>query len=184
MADAVTPCDASIRPRRKVLRGPASEGGRGSLKAQKPTRGDAAGVVDDPEAGYLATLIEILNISISRCRPHSWPRPTVAAVNGHAFAGGLITAAVRDHRIAVPDQASFGLNEVPIGIPMPAVYVRMLAYAWGEPVAARTALLGEIFTPAQAHALGLVRELVPAELRHCATSPTSPTPSTLSWPAG
>ena len=63
--------------------------------------------------------------------------PTVAAVNGHAFAGGLITAAVCDHRIAVDTEARFGLNEVPIGIPMPAVYVRMLAYAWGEPVAAR-----------------------------------------------
>jgi hypothetical protein len=36
-------------------------------------------------------------------------------------------------------------------------------YAWGEPVAARTSLLGEIFTPAQAHALGMVRELVRAE---------------------
>jgi enoyl-CoA hydratase len=46
---------------------------------------------------------------------------------------------------------------------MPAVYVRMLAYAWGEPVASRASLLGEIFTPAQAHTLGMVRELVPAE---------------------
>jgi enoyl-CoA hydratase len=96
-------------------------------------------------------------------RLFTYPRPTVAAVNGHAFAGGLITAAVCDHRIAVPDGARLGLNEVPIGIPMPAVYVRMLAYAWGEPVAARTCLLGEIFTSAQAHALGMVHELVPAE---------------------
>jgi enoyl-CoA hydratase len=97
-------------------------------------------------------------------RLFTYPRPTVAAVNGHAFAGGLITAAVCDYRVAVADDgARFGLNEVPIGIPMPAVYVRMLAYAWGEPVAARTCLLGEIFTPAQADALGLVHELVPAE---------------------
>jgi enoyl-CoA hydratase len=103
-------------------------------------------------AGYQAT----------NMRPFTYPRPTIAAINGHAFAGGLITAAVCDHRIAVTGDASFGLNEVPIGIPMPAVYVRMLAYAWGEPVAARTSLLGEIFTPAQAHALGMVRELVPA----------------------
>jgi len=86
----------------------------------------------------------------------------VAAVNGHAFAGGLITAAVCDYRVAVDGGAQFGLNEVPIGIPMPAVYVRMLAYAWGEPVAARTCLLGEVFTPAQAHALGMVHELAPA----------------------
>ncbi len=96
-------------------------------------------------------------------RLFTYPRPTVAAVNGHAFAGGLITAAVCDHRIAVADGARFGLNEVPIGIPMPAVYVRMLAYAWGEPVAARACLLGEIFSAAQAHALGMMHELMPAE---------------------
>jgi enoyl-CoA hydratase/carnithine racemase len=56
---------------------------------------------------------------------------------GHAFAGGLITAAVCDYRVAVADEARFGLDEVPIGIPMLAVYVRMLAYAWGEPGALR-----------------------------------------------
>jgi enoyl-CoA hydratase len=104
-------------------------------------------------AGYRATNMRLF----------TYPRPTVAAVNGHAFAGGLITAAVCDYRVAVADDgARFGLNEVPIGIPMPAVYVRLLAYAWGEPAAARTCLLGEIFTPAQADALGLVHELVPA----------------------
>jgi enoyl-CoA hydratase/carnithine racemase len=92
-----------------------------------------------------------------------YPRPTVAAVNGHAFAGGLMTAAVCDYRVAVANGARFALNEVPIGIPMPAVYVRMLAYAWGEPVATRTCLLGEIFSAAQAHALGMVHELAPAE---------------------
>jgi enoyl-CoA hydratase/carnithine racemase len=104
-------------------------------------------------AGYRATNIPLF----------TYPRPTVAAINGHAFAGGLITAPVCDHRIAVTGEASLGLNEVPIGIPMPAVYVRKLAYAWGEPAAARASLLGEIFTPAQAHTLGRVRELVPAE---------------------
>ena len=38
-------------------------------------------------------------------RLFTYPRPTVAAINGHAFAGGLITAAVCDHRIAVTDEA-------------------------------------------------------------------------------
>jgi enoyl-CoA hydratase len=102
---------------------------------------------------------------VTNMRLFTCPRPTVAAVNGHAFAGGLITAAVCDYRIAVAEGARFGLNEVPIGIPMPAVYVRMLAYAWGEPVAAGTCQLGEIFRPPQAHALGMVHELAsPAEL--------------------
>jgi enoyl-CoA hydratase/carnithine racemase len=99
-------------------------------------------------------------------RLFTYPRPTVAAVNGHAFAGGLITSAVCDHRLAVDDErARFGLNEVPIGIPMPAVYVRMLAYAWGEPAAARTSLLGDVLTADEALALGLFHGLVhPDEL--------------------
>jgi enoyl-CoA hydratase len=96
-------------------------------------------------------------------RLFTYPRPTVAAVNGHAYAGGLITAAVCDYRVAVNDGARFGLNEVPIGIPMPAVYVRMLAYAWGDAVAARTCLLGEIFSPQRALELGLFHELAGVE---------------------
>lgn len=96
-------------------------------------------------------------------RLFTYPRPTVSAINGHAFAGGLITAAVCDRRIAVDSGARFSLNEVPIGIPMPAVYLRMLTYAWGERASARASLFGETFDQDQAHALGMVDELVPAD---------------------
>lgn len=96
-------------------------------------------------------------------RLFTYPRPTVAAVNGHAFAGGLITSAVCDRRIAVDSDARFSLNEVAIGIPMPAVYVRMLTYAWGERTAARASLFGEMFDQSQALALGMFDELVPAD---------------------
>lgn len=97
-------------------------------------------------------------------RLFTYPRPTVAAVNGHAFAGGLITAAVCDRRVVVNDPAArFGINEVNIGIPMPAVYLRMLTYAWGEPVAARTCLQGEIFTAEEVYGLGLMQDMAPAD---------------------
>ena len=67
---------------------------------------------------------------------------------------------------------------MPIGIPMPAVYVRMLAYAWGEPTAARTSLLGETFTPAAgASSWACSHELVPAdELLDRAVAIAEPTP--------
>jgi enoyl-CoA hydratase len=95
-------------------------------------------------------------------RLFTYPRPVVAAVNGHAYAGGVVTAGMCDYRVCVDAGAGFGLNEVAIGIPMPAVYVRMLAYAWGDRAAARASLFAEIFTPQQALELGLVNELAPA----------------------
>jgi enoyl-CoA hydratase len=104
-------------------------------------------------AGYRATNVRLF----------TYPRPVIAAVNGHAFAGGLVTAAVCDRRIAVESGARFALNEVPIGIPMPAVYVRMMAYAWGERTAAQLSLFGEPFDSSRAHQLGVVDELLPAE---------------------
>lgn len=96
-------------------------------------------------------------------RLFTYPRPTVAAVNGHAFAGGLITAAVCDRTVGAAGDARFGINEVNIGIPMPAVYLRMLTYAWGQPVASRTCLQGEIFTVDQAHTMGILHEVVAPE---------------------
>jgi enoyl-CoA hydratase/carnithine racemase len=54
-------------------------------------------------------------------RLFQYPRPTVAAVDGHAIAGGLITALDCDFRVVARKPARFGLNGVPIGIPMPAV---------------------------------------------------------------
>jgi enoyl-CoA hydratase len=65
------------------------------------------------------------------------PRPTIAAVNGHAFAGGLVLALTCDVRI-LSRGARVALNEVPIGIPMPAVYVEIIRYATGGAGAAAT----------------------------------------------
>src|SRR5262249_51207159 len=68
-----------------------------------------------------------------------------AAVNGHAIAGGLITALVCDFRVAACNPARFGLNEVPIGIPMPAAYVEIIKYALGDQVAALATLRGKLY---------------------------------------
>jgi enoyl-CoA hydratase len=59
------------------------------------------------------------NYRATNLRIFQYPRPTVAAVNGHAIAGGLITALDCDFRVAARKSVKFGLNEVPIGIPMP-----------------------------------------------------------------
>jgi enoyl-CoA hydratase len=45
--------------------------------------------------------------------------PTVAAINGHAIAGGLVLALACDWRVAIADGALFGLTEVSVGVAYP-----------------------------------------------------------------
>lgn len=96
-------------------------------------------------------------------RIFQYPRPTVAAMNGHAIAGGLITALDCDFRIAARKPAKFGLNEVPIGIPMPAAYVEIIKYALGDQVAALTTLTGKLYGLEEAERLGFFHEVVSPE---------------------
>lgn len=93
-------------------------------------------------------------------RIFQYPRPTVAAVNGHAIAGGLITALDCDFRIAARKSAKFGLNEVPIGIPMPAAYIEIIKYALGDQVGALTTLRGKLYDLEAAEKLGFFHEVV------------------------
>ncbi|WP_320672098.1 enoyl-CoA hydratase/isomerase family protein [Patulibacter defluvii] len=98
-------------------------------------------------------------------RLFAFDRPLVAAVNGHAYAGGLITALCADVRIGVRGPARFALNEVPIGIPMPRTYLELLASAIGGPATTRLALRGTELDVDGAHAIGILDELcAPDEL--------------------
>ena len=84
----------------------------------------------------------------------SYPAPTVAAINGAAFAGGLILALACDYRVCAP-AARLCLNEVPIGIPMPASYVELIRYATGRDGPAVT-LFGTELSAAEALRTGFV----------------------------
>src|SRR5262249_8570875 len=92
-------------------------------------------------------------------RIFQYPRPTVAAVNGHAIAGGLITALDCDFRVAARKSAKFGLNEVPIGIPMPAAYIEIIKYALRHQAGALTRLRGLLYTLEESEKLGFFNEV-------------------------
>lgn len=91
------------------------------------------------------------------------PRLTVAAINGHAFAGGLILALACDFRIALEGPSQFGVNEVPIGIPMPCVYTELIRFRVGDPVATDAILTGRAFGVEEAKQLGFVHQIVPQD---------------------
>src|SRR5262249_54685327 len=97
-------------------------------------------------------------------RIFTYPRPTVAAINGHAYAGGLITALDCDLRIAATGDVQFALNEVPIGIPMPAVYCEIIKHAVGTSSANELTLFGQVYDLSAAQRMSVVNRIVPAEL--------------------
>ncbi len=93
------------------------------------------------------------------------PRRTIAAINGNAFAGGLILALCCDHRIAAQGSGRFTLNEVAIGIPMPGVYVEIVRHAVGTRVAGELMLDCRVYSVDEGLDHGLVHRVVPpAEL--------------------
>ena len=90
----------------------------------------------------------------------SFPKPTIAAVNGHAIAGGCGLATLCDFTIAVPE-AKFGYPEVRIGF-LPAVVSIFLVRQIGEKHARDLLLTGRTIEAAEAHRLGMVTQIADA----------------------
>jgi methylglutaconyl-CoA hydratase len=88
------------------------------------------------------------------------PKPTIAAVQGPAYGGGVGLAAACDIAVA-SDTALFSLSEVRFGL-IPAVIGPYVARAMGMRQARRYALTGERFDAASALAAGLLHEVVSA----------------------
>jgi Delta3-Delta2-enoyl-CoA isomerase len=91
------------------------------------------------------------------------PIPTVAALTGHSPAGGTVLALFTDYRIMAEGAYKRGLNEVQVGLPVPEVLVRSLAYLVGARQAARLAVGGLLLDPTEALRVGLVDEISPAD---------------------
>jgi methylglutaconyl-CoA hydratase len=92
---------------------------------------------------------------------YDFPKPTIAAVNGPAIAGGTGLATLCDFTLAVPD-AKFGYTEVRIGF-VPAIVSTFLCRQVGEKIARDLLLTGRLFDAAEAQRIGLVHEVVAAD---------------------
>jgi methylglutaconyl-CoA hydratase len=92
---------------------------------------------------------------------YDFPKPTIAAVNGPAIAGGTGLATLCDFTLAAPE-AKFGYTEVRIGF-VPAIVSSFLIANIGEKRARDLLLTGRILGAEEAHRLGLVNEIVEPE---------------------
>jgi methylglutaconyl-CoA hydratase len=89
---------------------------------------------------------------------YDFPKPTIAAVNGAAIAGGCGLATLCDFTLAVPE-AKFGYTEARIGF-VPAIVSTFLLRQMGEKHARDLLLTGRIITADEACRLGMVNEIV------------------------
>ncbi|HWF06540.1 MAG TPA: enoyl-CoA hydratase-related protein [Candidatus Angelobacter sp.] len=92
---------------------------------------------------------------------YDFPKPTIAAVNGAAIAGGTGLATLCDFTLAVPE-AKFGYTEVRIGF-VPGIVSSYLIANVGEKRARDLLLTGRLFDAEEAYKLGLVTEIVQPE---------------------
>jgi enoyl-CoA hydratase len=106
-------------------------------------------------------MIEELNAIVLRL--YGFPIPTVAAVNGHAIAGGFILALSCDYRIGTTSECKIGVTESRVGIPFPASTMEVLSAELSPPVARKMTLVGRNFGPMEAFQNGVLDELQPAD---------------------
>ncbi|MEM9823009.1 MAG: enoyl-CoA hydratase/isomerase family protein, partial [Bacteroidota bacterium] len=91
-------------------------------------------------------------------------KPFVAAISGHAPAGGLVIAITCDHRVmAAADKYTIGLNEVAVSIQISQNLVDAYAFWIGQGKASEYLLDGKLLNPTEALDCGLVQEVVPLE---------------------
>lgn len=90
-------------------------------------------------------------------------KPLVAALTGHAAAAGAIVAGAADFRFAAEGPGRIGLPEANLGVHVPRFCLEAMRVSVGERALTRWALGGDTIPFAEAHGLGAIDRLVPAE---------------------
>jgi 3,2-trans-enoyl-CoA isomerase len=85
-----------------------------------------------------------------------FPKPVVAALNGHTIAGACILALACDYRVMVSDKAKISLNEITFGSTLFSSAVEMLRFLVGSRNASTVLYSGRMYSADEAARLGLV----------------------------
>ncbi len=93
----------------------------------------------------------------------NFPKPVVAAINGHAIAGGCILACCADHRLMAKDGGRMGVTEILVGVPFPPLAFEVMRSVTAPQYLAEAILTGVTVTTDEAMTRGWVNELVARE---------------------
>ncbi len=94
----------------------------------------------------------------------AFPRPVVAAINGHAVAGGCILALACDARLMPDHTGRIGLNEIRLGLPFPASALEIARHCLPMEYVDSILYGGQLYTPLEAMSRGLVDGLTSGDV--------------------
>lgn len=88
-----------------------------------------------------------------------YPKPVIAALNGHTIAGGCMLAIACDYRIMVTGKARIALNEINFGSSLFAGSVDILKLLLGQREAEKAAYTGAMYSAEEAYRIGLIDQI-------------------------
>ena len=112
-------------------------------------------------ASYIGDSVQALSDTFEAL--FTFKRPMVAAINGHAIAGGCIIAAAADHRVMAEGDAKIGISELRVGVPFPTYALEIMRYAAAPHRLQELVLFGRSYGVDRAIELGLADEVVTAD---------------------
>jgi enoyl-CoA hydratase len=145
-----------IELRRSPCRGVVLTGTGSSFSAGVDLRRVLEGRAD-----YLKKFLPALDAALQEL--FEFPRPVIAAVNGHAIAGGCIVACACDYKIMADGNGRIGVTELLVGVPFPAIPLEILRSCVSPQHFQRAVYTGQTYTPQEAVATGLIDEVSPPE---------------------
>lgn len=112
----------------------------------------------DAGARYMRRFLPVLNRMFDTV--FYFPAPVVAAINGHAIAGGCVLACCADRRLMARNAGRIGITELLVGLPFPALAFEVMRFTAAPQHFPALVYSGATFPPDEAHALGLIDEAV------------------------
>ena len=103
---------------------------------------------------YLRTFLPALNKMYDAI--FNFPKPVVAAVNGHAIAGGCVLSSCTDYRMMARGNGRIGVTELLVGLPFPALAFEVMRFVTGPRYFSELIYTGNTYSPDDALERGLV----------------------------
>lgn len=107
---------------------------------------------------YLTTFLPALHTVLETL--FCYPKPVVAAINGHAVAGGCVLACAADYRLMAQQTGRIGVPELLVGVPFPTIALEIMRGTAAPHHLPSLLYRGAMVDPANAVECGLVDELV------------------------